>query len=102
MPAPRISPEERRELLNAILDRASFDRGFRQLLIEEPKSAIHGEFGVEIPSSLKVKFIEKDPEIDSLVVLPDFLGDGELSDEDLEAASGGTGGGEDPPDDNWA
>ncbi len=105
MPTLRISPEEREALLNAILDRATCDRGFRQLLLDEPKSAIHCEFGIEIPPSFKIKFIEKDPDIHSLVVLPAFLGDGELSEDDLEAACGGTGGDDgsgDGSSDNWA
>jgi hypothetical protein len=48
-----------------------------------------------------MKFVERDPDVDALIVLPDFKRtDGELSDHELESVAGG----DDPPPDggeNW-
>jgi len=88
----------REDLMTAILDRASTNRHFREDLLREPKSAIYNDFGVQIPAGYRIRFVERDPNLDALVVLPDFNRDGdELSDDDLECVAGGTGDG----DPNW-
>ena len=104
MPVLKVSRDQREGLLNAILDRASCDHEFRQLLLDEPKRVIHSVFGIEIPAGFRIRFIEKGPDIDSLVVLPSFVGDGELSEDDLEVACGGSGGdgGDGGTTDGWA
>jgi len=78
-------------LLNAILDRAARDLPFRRQLMTTPAPAIRDAFGVQIPADFRIKFVERGPDVDSLVVLPDFRsGDEELSEEELEAVAGGT------------
>ncbi len=92
----------REELMTAILDRASTDRRFREDLLQKPRGTIYQDFGVQIPASYRVRFVERDPNLDALVVLPDFCpSDGELSDDDLELVAGGTGGAGGTGDDNW-
>jgi len=87
----------REQLMEAILERAATDRGFRAGLLEEPKETVHRAFGIHVPTEYQIRFIERDPELDSLVVLPDFReACAELSDDDLENVCGGTGG-----DWNW-
>ena len=76
-------------LMDAILHRATLDREFRTKLLASPNEAIHEGFGASVPASVHVRFIERDPSSDLTVVLPDFDNDGELSDEDLDAAAGG-------------
>lgn len=85
------STPRRQQILDAILERAAVDREFRQHLLNEPHQTIREAFGVVIPSSFTIRFVEKEPGVDALVVLPE-LGSpaGELSDDDLEAVSGGT------------
>jgi hypothetical protein len=93
------APLDREQLLNAILSRATCDGKFRRLLLDEPKPTIHREFGIQVPANFTIKFIEKEPQVDSLVVLPDFVGGGELDEDDLENVCGGTGPGDGDP---WA
>lgn len=84
----------REELMCAILDKSATDQDFREELLEDPQTAIYDEFGIQIPASYRIQFVERDPSLDALVVLPDFQGeqaeDGELSEDDLECVAGGT------------
>jgi hypothetical protein len=76
--------------LQAILDRAATDRAFRKRLLVDPRGAIFESFGMMIPVTFRIKFIERDPDLDALIVLPDLKTNGdELSDDDLEKVSGG-------------
>lgn len=81
--------QTREQLMNAILQRSVSDPSFRRALLVEPKHAIRGAFGVEIPADFRIKFIEKGEEIDALVVLPDPRADDELTDDELETVAGG-------------
>ena len=76
--------------LQAILDRATTDLAFRKRLVMDPRAAIFDSFGVMIPLNFRIKFIERPPDFDALIVLPDLeIGNGELSDDGLEKVSGG-------------
>ena len=89
-----LSPKHQ-QALDAILDRASVDIRFRHELLHDPRAAIQDSFGVLVPEHFNIRFVERDPGVDAMVVLPDFRAcDGELSDDDLRCVSGGTG---DPP-----
>ena len=82
--------DRERRALQSILDRASTDRDFRDRLLNDPRDAIFESFGVMIPANFRIKFIERGPGVDALVVLPDIVSrDAELSDDELEAVSGG-------------
>lgn len=76
-------------MMDAILRRATLDREFRAKLLASPSEAIHEAFGAVVPESVRVRFIERDPSTDITLVLPDLENDGELSDEELDAAAGG-------------
>ena len=89
------SPQAREEFLNAILSLAETNSHFRSGLLNEPREVIFEEFGVQIPPSFRIRFIERDPAVDALVVLPDFCGEheeGELEDDELDCVNGGTNG----------
>jgi hypothetical protein len=89
---------EQQQALEKILARASTDPGFRRQLLSDPRGTIFDAFGVRIPPHFRVKFIEKDRDVDALIVLPDTRSaDGELSDRDLDVVSGGSG----PDDSGW-
>lgn len=82
--------ESERRALDSIVARATVDRAFRQQLLVDPRRAIRNELGLTIPSHFRIKFIERGPDLDALVVLPDFReGVEELTDDELEAVSGG-------------
>ena len=83
------SPSEQR-MLDAILQRSTVDMAFRRELLTNPRGAIEQAFGVVIPPAFNIRFIERDPGVDAVVVLPDVRSV-ELSDSDLEVVSGGHG-----------
>jgi len=96
-------PKQQR-VLEAVLQRATVDLDFRQRLLTTPRQAIQEAYGVSIPSSFRVKFIERDSALDALIVLPDMQVSGSaLSDESLESVAGGSGGSGPPPptDPDW-
>ena len=85
---------EHESLLSAIMAKAAEDADFRRRLLTDPRNAIYDHFGVRVPDSYSVKFVEREPGVDALVVLPDPRGQGdaesdELSESDLEAITGG-------------
>ncbi len=89
-----MEPSESHEkLMGDILDRAATDQVFRHQLIDDPKEVIYEEFGVAIPDAYRIRFVERDPELNALVVLPDFANsNGELCEDDLDHVCGGAGG----------
>lgn len=91
-----METSHREKLMGEILDRATTDQVFRGQLLDDPKEVIYEEFGVAIPEAFQIRFIERDPKLNALVVLPDFEGNGtgELCEDDLDHVCGGTGGDE--------
>ena len=77
------------QALDAVLARAASDKAFRAELLDHPREAIHHEFGIEIPPTFRMKFVERDPSVDALIVLPDLETSDELSDDSLESVTGG-------------
>ena len=76
--------------LDAVLARAALDLTFRRDLLSDPRNAVHRAFGVTLPADYRVRFIERDRDLDALIVLPDFRSSSdELSESDLESVSGG-------------
>jgi hypothetical protein len=93
VPSPNMSNEQ---VLDAVISRATKDSEFRAQLLTDPRTAIQTAFGVVIPPDFRVRFIERGPDTDALIVLPAFRGmttnnapDGALSDDELESVSGG-------------
>lgn len=88
-----------KEALEQILTRAAVDLDFRKALLVHPRKAILDGLGIRIPARFRVKFIERDKDVDALIVLPDLQRlDCELEDGELDAVSGGA----DPdPTETW-
>jgi hypothetical protein len=86
--SPHAQPRQE-QAIEAIVKRATKDRAFRDRLLADPRAAIEAAYGVRIPSTFRVQFVEKGPDLDALVVLPEFQPDGALSDDDLEHVAGG-------------
>jgi hypothetical protein len=83
---------QKQRALKSVLDLSSTDPAFRARLLADPRSAIASEFGIVVPENFRVKFIEREPEVDALIVLPDpQRPDGELSDRELDVVAGGGG-----------
>jgi hypothetical protein len=83
---------ERERILTLIAERATTDADFRRRLLADAAPTIESDLGIRLPPKFKIRFIEKDPGLDALIVLPDLARAGnELSDDDLDAVAGGTG-----------
>jgi hypothetical protein len=63
------------DTLRKVCDRAARDPGFRARLLKNPHIGIKDAAGVLVSTMLRIKFVEKDPDIDVMVVLPDLAGD---------------------------
>ena len=75
------------DLLREVIERAGTDREFRTRLLADPTAAIRHAFGVILPHSYRIRFIERPRELDALIVLP-AMGQ-ELDEDDLEQVAGG-------------
>jgi hypothetical protein len=83
--------DPQRDALRMIAARAASDSGLRQKLITDPARAVLEITGVAVPPNLRIRFIEKPPDIDLLIVLPDVAPeDAELTQDELDAVAGGT------------
>src|SRR5256885_5200720 len=82
---------EKQKMLEAILSRASIDPQFRRRLLEDPRAAIREAFGLVIPHPFRIRFVERDPDVDALIVLPDLQAQAtdELPEDELQNAGGG-------------
>jgi hypothetical protein len=81
------------DLLQRVTSLAAQDRGFRQLLLDDPVAAVKATFGVLLPPTFRVRFVERPPDVDAVIVLDALQAappaDGSLSDADLDAVAGG-------------
>jgi hypothetical protein len=75
------------EVLKKIYEKAATDRTYRELCLSQPEAAVKQVTDRPLPGGFTVRFIESTA--DATFVLPDFIGDSELSDEQLEAVVGG-------------
>ena len=74
-----------------LLAKAAQDPSFRAALIADPKGAIEGEFGVKLPPDTRVHVLQEEPNTYYVVLPlnPETRGDGQISDQQLEAVVGG-------------
>ena len=81
--------------LQQVLDRSANDPRFRARLLAEPHAAIRDAFAVEIPAEFRIRFVERGPDVDALIVLPNPVAPRadadaeELDDAALESVAGG-------------
>ncbi len=90
-------PSPRDDRMKQVLELSTVDPTFRRRLLDAPHDAIRDAFGIHVPPHFRLRFIERDAELDALVVLPEPANaSGELDDDDLDTVSGGGGGGDVP------
>lgn len=88
--AERPPGGEPTDAMAMVLARARIDAEFRRGLLSDPRTVIFEAFGVRIPEQFRLRFIEREADVDALVVLPDFRDASmELSEHDLEQVVGG-------------
>lgn len=92
--APQLTPPAlpARSGLARVATRAALDRCFREWLLADPHAAMHEVLGVDLGASFRVRFVEKTPDVDLLVVLPDLVEHADQLDAgQLDAVLGGAG-----------
>jgi hypothetical protein len=80
----------RAQYTEQLLTRAERDPEFRKRLVDDPKSAVQDELGVEVPDNIQLRVVEEGAN-EAVLVLPRHLEPGQLRDEELAAAAGATG-----------
>ena len=76
----------RRDLEERIVARAWADEDFRAQLKADPHAAVAEETGITVPEAIDIEVLEETPEKGYLVIPLNRV---EISEEQLEAASGG-------------
>jgi hypothetical protein len=87
--------QKRKQLEQALIEKAMNDTAFRNELITNPKEILEKETGMKLPESFNVKVLEEDAQTFYLV-LPSLVNpntEDELSEAELEMVSGGYAGG---------
>jgi hypothetical protein len=85
----------RAEIERRLIQRSLEDEEFRQRLLDDPKGTAEQEMGSRLPEDVQVRVLEES--VDTIYLVLPFasaVGEGgELSDQDLEAVSGGASSG---------
>ena len=77
----------RRDLEDKLVARAWADEQFRERLKADPHGAVAQETGITLPEAVEIEVLEETPEKGYLVIPVNRV---EISEEQLEAASGGS------------
>ncbi|MGM0499883.1 MAG: NHLP leader peptide family RiPP precursor [Bacillota bacterium] len=81
-----MSKEEVKAAVVEVMKKASIDRDFRNMVLDDPAEALaEVSGGKKLPDGYKLSFVEGDPEADETLTLPKLQTD--LSDEDLDQVS---------------
>ena len=83
---------QRKQLEQQLIEKTMKDPEFRKRLLDNPKSVIEEETGVELPLSVNFKILTEDPQTVYLVLpfIPAQPDQPELTEAELEMIAGGT------------
>ena len=76
-------------LHDQVIERAMKDQAFRQALLSNPRAALARTFNVQLAEQVTIRVIEEAPNTLTLVLPAALLAMQDLSDADLQAATGG-------------
>jgi hypothetical protein len=79
----------RAQYTERLVTRAKRDADFRKRLLDNPKAAVEEELGVELPPDLELRVLPEEPN-EAILVLPSVLEPGQLREEELAEAAGGS------------
>ena len=82
-----VTTSEEAAALKSLLLRSTTDSHLRRRIVDDPGTALRS-VGIDVPSGIVVRPIENTPTLRH-VLLPAAPGEGALSDDELEDASGG-------------
>ncbi|MBD0347496.1 MAG: NHLP leader peptide family natural product precursor, partial [Coleofasciculus sp. Co-bin14] len=84
------SQQSRKDIETQIIAQAWKDDTYKQELLNNPKAVIEREFGIQLPDEISVQVLEENPS-NLYFVLPmhPSTSGAELSEQELEAVSGG-------------
>ncbi len=83
--------QELDDLVAKMTKKAMTDMAFRKEVLQDAASAMEKLAGRPLPEGMTLKAVEKDPNYQTTLVLPDFVDEEKISDDDLENVAGGTG-----------
>ncbi|CCH78323.1 hypothetical protein BN12_2730008 [Nostocoides japonicum T1-X7] len=86
-----MEARSRHEFEEKLVTRAWQDADFRQRLVSDPSGTVRSEVGFGLPADADIRVIEE-PEGSMILVLPAAPRARELSERELDAAAGGSGG----------
>jgi hypothetical protein len=78
-----------------LIEKSIEDESFRRRLLEDPKAAVEQELGARLPEEVRVETVEESADTIYLVLPSTPMAGGggeELSDQQLEAVAGASGG----------
>ena len=83
--------KNRQQFEQSLIEKAMKDPDFRKRLIENPKTIIEEETGIEFPASVNLRILEEDPHTVYLILpfIPSQLNENELDETELERIAGG-------------
>jgi hypothetical protein len=83
--------QEMEELIAKMTKKAMTDAEFRKEVLADATKALEKLAGKPLPDGASIKCIEKDPNYQNTLVLPDLLDEEKLSDDGLKQVAGGVG-----------
>ncbi len=82
--------QEMEELIAKMTKKAMTDASFRKEVLEDATSALEKLAGKPLPEGMTLKCVERDPNFQNTLVLPDFVDEEKLDDGALSNVAGGT------------
>jgi len=83
--------QELEELIAKMTKKAMTDTEFRKEVLADATKALEKLAGKPLPDGMSIKCVEKDPNFQNTLVLPDFVDEEKLDEGALSNVAGGTG-----------
>ena len=81
--------QEMEELIAKMTKKAMTDASFRKEVLEDATSALEKLAGKPLPEGMTLKCVERDPNFQNTLVLPDLVDEEKLDEDSLSSVAGG-------------